>query len=227
MPVHPAPPALVLADRPGQRAERIAHALGAPLAPLSRARGESVGVNVIFAFAPLEAIPALVLRLCSLRSRALIVSPLGEPGPLPRWNAPIARFCFPSQAEARRWLPYIPLGRLVVVEPGPAAQPHPESIYVATASDALDPEPIVAAAAGGAAIVSPLAHACLPPGAVVEADVEAAREALLNDPDRCHTLGRLSRDWALRGRTTAAEAASILAIAAELRSMSTRGGRPR
>lgn len=116
-----APPALVLADEPGPRAKRIAAALGAPIAPLCEARRASGGSTVVFAFAGLGDLPALILRLVSLHPRALIVTPLGDPGPLPRWNAPIARFCFPSQAAARSWLPYIALGRLVVVEPGPAA----------------------------------------------------------------------------------------------------------
>lgn len=223
----PGPAALVLADEPGPRVQRVAAALGARIAPLREARGESRGTTLVFAFCRLADLPALLFRLVSLHPRAVVVTPLGEPGPLPSWNAPIARFCFPSQAAARRWLPHIPLGRLVVVEPGPLAVRERDPVYVATTADALDPEPIVAAAAAGAAIVSPFAHAMLPPGAVVSDDSEGARAALIADPSRLRALGLLSRDWAARGRTPADESAAILALAAELRSMATRGGRPR
>ncbi|GDX78500.1 hypothetical protein LBMAG42_03110 [Deltaproteobacteria bacterium] len=221
------PTALVLADEPGPRALRVADALGASIATLGEARRAGRGATLVFAFAGLADLPMLALRLASLHPRALIVTPLGAPGSLSRWNAPIARFCFPSQAAARRWLPHIPLGRLVVVEPGLPALAPPDGVFVASAADALDLEAIVAAAAAGAAIVSPIAHAALPPGAVVSDDVVAARAALIADPSRLRALGHLSREWAARGRSPADESAAILALAAEVRSMSARGGRAR
>lgn len=52
---------------------------------------------------------------------AVVASPTCPPTALPWWERRFHRYLFRSQAEAKAWLPEVPLGRLVVVEPEPAA----------------------------------------------------------------------------------------------------------
>lgn len=48
--------------------------------------------------------------------RPLLLTPLFGPQPLSWWARRFDRLVLPSQEEARRWTPHIPLGRIVVVE---------------------------------------------------------------------------------------------------------------
>lgn len=188
-----------------------------PLAAAARARG-----RVVVAVGPPSAWISLVPAI-SLHARGWIGIPEGVPE---RPAAPgFLRVVLPSQAMARAWSAGVALGRLVVVEPGPPAQPAPTGVFVAGEADRLDPEAIVAAARAGAAIVSTVAHDVLPPGAVVRADAEVAAAELAADPARRAALGERARAWAERGRRPEDEAAAWRTIVAEVVSMSRRGGR--
>lgn len=222
---------VVLFDGENARAVRSATALAARTAPVDRARAAGAGASFVLAFAAPAAWPRLVLRLGALRPRALGVVPLGPPTPLPFGSSAIARFLLPSQAAARAWGPYIPLGRLVVVEPAPPARATPGGVYCVTAPDLQDPEGLVAAARGGAAFVcarervggARLAED-LPLGTVITEQPEAESAHLRNDPSRLAALGKLAERWAAI-RNEAAEAAAIRALRAEVLAMATRGGR--
>lgn len=212
----------VLADVRGARVERAAAALGARLAPLSSAAPPPPGPpRATLAFAAPEDWPALVRRLRGPFSTPLLVCPLGAPRALPEPFPAIARFVLPSQRAARAWGAFVPLGRLVVVEPSPEA--GEAGVYVADEADALDPERIVAAARAGAAIVSRVAHDVLPPGAVVSDDPAAAARELGGNAARLAALGAFSRGWAARGRLPADEAAAWRAVTEEVESMARRG----
>lgn len=63
-----------------------------------------------------------------------VATPLGPPGPLPWWNRRYLRFLFRSQPEARAWLPWLPLGRLVVVEPDEGEADALAAVYREVAS---------------------------------------------------------------------------------------------
>jgi hypothetical protein len=178
--------------------------------------------RVVVAFAPPSAWPGLVRALRGPFVAPLVVVPLGPPGALPEALPAIARFAAPSQRLARAWREFLPLGRWVVIEPAPVAA-GAGGVYVATEADALDPEPIVAAARAGAAVVSAVAHDVLPPGAVVAPEPVAAAASLAADTPRLAALGALARAWAARGRTPDDEAAAWRALAGEVESMARRG----
>ncbi len=59
---------------------------------------------------------------------AVVASPTMAPTPLPWWERRFHRYCFRGQAEAKAWLPLMPLGRLVVVEPA-AAEHEVEALH--------------------------------------------------------------------------------------------------
>jgi len=63
-----------------------------------------------------------------------VATPVGDPGPLPWWNRRYLRFLFRSQPEARAWLPWLPLGRLVVVEADPGEAAALDAVYREVAS---------------------------------------------------------------------------------------------
>lgn len=212
----------VLSDVRRPRVERAAAALGGRVLPLGAGAPAFRGPpGVCLAFAAPADWPALVRALRGPFPTPLLVEPLGAPGPLAEPFPAIARFVLPSQRAARAWGAFIPLGRLVVVEPAPLA--GEAGVYVAGEADALDPEGIVAAARAGAAIVSSVAHEVLPPGAVVSADPEAAAAELAADAARLNALSAFARGWAARGRTPEDEAGAWRAVAAEVESMARRG----
>lgn len=212
----------VLSDVRRARVQRVAAALGAQIVALGDAAPAWSGApGVSVAFAAPSAWAALVRALRGPFPTPLLIEPLGAPGPLAEPFPAIARFVLPSQRAARAWGAFIPLGRLVVVEPAPLA--GEAGVYVAGEADALDPEGIVAAARAGAAIVSSVAHEVLPPGAVVSADPEAAAAELAADAARLNALSAFARGWAARGRTPEDEAGAWRAVAAEVESMARRG----
>ena len=57
--------------------------------------------------------PGAVLRALTT---PVLLTPLGDPAPLPAWGWRFHRLVLPSQAAARAWVEFVPLGRLVVVE---------------------------------------------------------------------------------------------------------------
>jgi hypothetical protein len=202
--------------------ERAAAALGAPTQPLRSASAPGAGSpRVTLAFAAPGDWPQLVRRLRGPFATPLLVVPLGPPSADWEVLPAIARLVLPCQRAARAWGVGVPLGRLVVVEPAPAA--GVDGVYLAGEADALDPEGIVAAARAGAAIVSTVAHDVLPPGAVVSADAVAAAAALRSEPRRLVALGAMASAWAARGRLPEDEAAAWRAVAQEVESMARRG----
>lgn len=48
--------------------------------------------------------------------RPVVFTPLCGPRPLPWWVGRFHRLLVPSQADAQAWVPYVALGRIVVVE---------------------------------------------------------------------------------------------------------------
>ncbi len=217
--------AVVLADHVSERVVRAAEALGSPVLPLAAGLGQLRGADVVICFAAPAMWSRVVLRAVSFRTRALIVVPLGEPAAPPWGSRAISRLVLPSQFAARAWASLVPLGRLAVVHPGPPAFHEHDGVYVAGPEDRWNPEPVVAAARGGAAIVSTVGDEGFPPGTVVAADTASARQALLDDPRRRALLGAAALAWAQRGRTAEDEAAAWRCIATDARSSTTRGGR--
>ncbi|MSQ03666.1 MAG: hypothetical protein EXR71_17570 [Myxococcales bacterium] len=217
--------AVVLADDVSERVMRAARALGAPVLPLAGWPARLRGADLVLGFAAPASWSRLVVRAVSLRARALLVVPLGEPVAPPWGTGAINRLVLPSQFAARAWAAWIPMGRLTVVAPGPSAGDEHDGVYVAGLADRFDPERVVAAARGGAAIVSTVADEAFPPGTVVVADAAAARQALVDDPRRRARLGAAAAAWAARGRTGEDEAAAWRCLAADARSTTARGGR--
>ncbi len=213
----------VLADVRTPRVERAAAALGARILPLAGAAPPTPGPpRVTLAFAAPGEWQALIGRLRGPFGTPVVVVPLGTAVAPTDPHAAIARFVLSSQRSARSWGEWLPLGRLVVVEPGPMASAG--GVYEAGEDDALDPEAIVAAARAGAAIVSAVAHEVLPPGAIVAAEGAAAAAVELRaDARRARTLGAMARTWAERGRTLEDEATAWRAVAEEVESMARRG----
>ncbi len=217
--------AVVLADDVSERVVRAASAVGAAVLPLTAGWGRLRGADLVICFAAPAAWSRLVVRVVSFQARALVVVPLGEPVAMPWGNRAINRLVLPSQFAARAWTSVVPLGRLTVVVPGPPPLREHDGVYVAGPDDRWDPERVVAAARGGAAIVSAVADEGFPPGTVVGSDVAGARQALLDEPRRRALLGAAAQAWAERGRTTEDEAAAWRCLAADARSTTGRGGR--
>lgn len=207
-------PVVWIADPDDAVARERARGLGVPLlteadpALLRRHRAGVVHVRL-----PVARLAGAALAATLAGARAVVVTPLGEPRPLPWWERRFARYVLPSQRLARRWAATgVALGRLVVVEPGadPAAG---EGVYAADAADADDPTSLVAAAARGCAIRSTVAHEVLPPDAVVGGEIPA---------ERVPWLGARAREWVARGRTRADELEALRVVYAEVAAMGTR-----
>lgn len=176
--------------------------------------------DVLHAFVPRADLVMLLVRGRFLRVRSFAWTPVGGPEPLGGLANHVVRVVLPSQRLARAWRAYLPLGRMTVVEPGADDDGLLPTHYRANAEDADDPERIVAAAARGSVISSPVAHEVLPPGALVD----PSGETVLPSPDSVAgiALSRLSRGWAHRAHTAAHERDAMLAVYAELASMARR-----
>ena len=118
------PSVAVICDAADPEGARVAGLLGAPVVPL-QAPGGAARVEVVLVLARLDELWPVILRLAGWRSPAVVWAPEGEPPgmALPWWTRPVARILLRNQPVARRWGAHVPLGRLVVVEPGePAAE---------------------------------------------------------------------------------------------------------
>lgn len=204
-------------------ARERARGLGVPvlavedLGGLRRARAGVVHVRL-----PIEDLGRAAWVATLARARAVVVTPLGEPAPLPWWERRFARYVLPSQRLARRWTAAgVALGRVVVVEPGAdpgrsAPGPGVEAgVYEADEHDADDPTALVSAAAQGRAVRSTVPHEVLPPGAMVAGPLPA---------ERIEALGAEARAWVARGRTRADELEALRVVYAEVAAMGTRPG---
>lgn len=97
----------VVAAPGNPRAARLAAAFGGEVGPGA----------VVHLFAPRAGLGRVALRLSVARVAAVALSPLFPPTALPWWGRRFHRLILSSQAEARAWAAFVPLGRLVVVEP--------------------------------------------------------------------------------------------------------------
>lgn len=207
-------PVVWIADPDDAVARERARGLGVPLIPAADpARLLHHRAGVVHVRLPVASLAGAALAATFAGARAVVVTPLGEPRPLPWWERRFARYVLPSQRLARRWAAAgVALGRLVVVEPG--ADPSPgEGVYAADEADADDPTALVAAAARGCAIRSTVVHEVLPPDAVVGGEVPAGR---------ARWLGERARAWVARGRTRADELDALRVVYAEVAAMGTR-----
>ena len=204
---------------------RIAIAGPPDLPRVRRIRKELCGsapfwrADVVHAFTTIAELPPLLLHARLCRVRAIVWTPTERPGPPGlAWHG-VGRLLVPSQHLARAWSAFVPLGHIAVVEPGVDDDGLPADTFYAGASDADDPESIVAAAARGSVVVSTIAHAVLPPGAILSPSGDRA----IGDPIRPDAaLARLSRGWAERGHSARDEFAALMAVYAEVASMARR-----
>lgn len=95
-------------------------AVGAALVPVSALALRREGARVVHVRVPVSQLLSAAAACTLGGAAAVVVTPRGEPMPLPWWGLRFQRFVVGSQEEAHAWRRVgLPLGRLVVVEDGP------------------------------------------------------------------------------------------------------------